>query len=139
MAVIVNTSMKSGSFPTSQKCAIVTPILKKSSLDSCAGWYLWSCGPHVIVVRSHESCDLSNYRPVSNLSFISKILERSVYVQMNNYLQDNGITPREAVGLQEIPFNGNCTGGHVVGTCTRLQTVDTSLYSRCWIRALPLV
>ena len=64
----------SGSFPSSQKCAIVTPILKKPSLDSC---------------------DLSNYRPVSNLSFISKILERSVYVQMNNYLQDNELLPEK--------------------------------------------
>ena len=72
VAVLVNTSIRS--FPSSQKCAIVTPILKKPSLDMC---------------------DLSNYRPVSNLSFISKILERSVYVQMNIYLQDNELLPEK--------------------------------------------
>ena len=51
---------------------MVTPILKKISLD-----------PQ----------DLSNYRPVSNLSFISKILELSIYIQINNYLQDQHLLP----------------------------------------------
>ena len=60
------------SFPSDQKCAMVTPILKKISLDP------W---------------DLSNYRPVSNLSFISKILERSVYTPHNGYLHAHNLFP----------------------------------------------
>ena len=55
-----------------QKFAMVTPILKKPSLD-----------PY----------DLSNYRPVSNLSFISKIIERSIHSQMNKYLEDHNLLP----------------------------------------------
>ena len=74
VALLVNTSTRSGLFPSSQKCAIVTPILKKASLDAY---------------------DLSNYRPVSNLSFISKILERAAYMQMSSYLQDNGLLPEK--------------------------------------------
>ena len=61
-----------GLFPSDQKCAMVTPILKKISLD------LW---------------DLSNYRPVSNLFFISKILERSVYTQLSSYLYAHNLLP----------------------------------------------
>ena len=37
--------------------------------------------------------DLSNYRPVSNLSFISKIMERSIHSQMNKYLEDHNLLP----------------------------------------------
>ena len=72
IAHLINASTRTGSFPSDQKCAMVTPILKKISLDP------W---------------DLSNYRPVSNLSFISKILERSVYTQLNGYLHAHNLLP----------------------------------------------
>ena len=45
--------------------AIVTPLLKKPVLDAA---------------------NMANYRPVSNLSFISKVVERAVAVQLNEYL-----------------------------------------------------
>ena len=49
--VIVNPSLESGIVPAAMKHAIVTPILKKRGLD--------------------VNC-LTNYRPISNLSFLSK-------------------------------------------------------------------
>ena len=52
------------------KQAYVTPILKKSSLDKEI---------------------LKNYRPVSNLNFISKILERVVAVQLQTHLDEAGL------------------------------------------------
>jgi hypothetical protein len=72
IANLINVSTHTGQFPSSQKCAIVTPILKKATLD-----------PN----------DLNNYRPVSNLSFLSKILERSVYERLNFYLKDRDLMP----------------------------------------------
>ena len=48
---IINTSLETGSVPDTLKSAIVRPLLKKHNLD-----------PN----------DLNNYRPVSNLSFLSK-------------------------------------------------------------------
>jgi hypothetical protein len=51
---------------------MVTPLLKKETLDPC---------------------DLGNYRPVSNLSFLSKILERAVYDQVSSYLQEYNLLP----------------------------------------------
>ena len=52
---LFNSSLASGIFPQCFKSALVTPILKKMCLD-------------------HN--DLNNYRPVSNLCFIAKILEK---------------------------------------------------------------
>ena len=45
---VINSSFSSAIFPKSMGCALITPILKKPSLD---------CN------------DLSNFRPVSNISF----------------------------------------------------------------------
>ena len=55
---IVNLSLKNGIFPTEFKKAIVCPLIKKSTLDKNI---------------------LKNNRPVSNLSFISKITEKIVW------------------------------------------------------------
>ena len=64
---MVNTSLAQGRLPrpTSQKHAIVTPLLKKPGLDTS---------------------DMGNYRPVSNLSFMSKLVERAVASQLNDYI-----------------------------------------------------
>ena len=62
---IINASLTNGSVPTSLKKAIVVPLLKKHNLDPNA---------------------LENYRPVSNLPFISKILEKVVLCQLKEHL-----------------------------------------------------
>ena len=62
---IIDRSLISGIVPSPMKHAHVTPIIKNSSLDKS---------------------DLSNYRPISNLSYISKTLERVVCSQLSNYL-----------------------------------------------------
>ncbi len=66
---VVNTSHLSGTFPNSLKTAVVKPLLKKRNLDNTV---------------------LSNYRPISNLPFIGKIIEKVVFNQLNNYLNSNG-------------------------------------------------
>ncbi|XP_077979629.1 uncharacterized protein LOC144434971 [Glandiceps talaboti] len=65
---IINSSLQQGIVPDSFKSAVVTPLLKKSSLDCI---------------------NLKNYGPVSNLPFFSKILEKVVATQLNAYLSDN--------------------------------------------------
>ena len=65
---IVNCSLYSGVFPDSLKTAVVRPLLKKHNLD-----------PSV----------LSNYRPISNLPFVGKILEKVVFKQLEVFLQNN--------------------------------------------------
>ena len=63
---LVNLPLWHGVFPDDIKLAVVTPLLKKPNLD-----------PDV----------LNNYRPVSNLSFLSKIIERAVVKQLHAYLE----------------------------------------------------
>ena len=67
---IINISLHSGIVPSSLKHAIIKPILKKSGL-------ITEC--------------LSNYRPQSQLPFISKILEIIVSKQLINYLNANSL------------------------------------------------
>ncbi len=40
---------------------------------------------------SQDSNTLTSYRPIANLSFISKILEKIVSVQINSFLKENNI------------------------------------------------
>lgn len=52
------------------KNALITPLLKNPMADREV---------------------LSNYRPISNLSFISKCCERAVAAQPNQHLHENGL------------------------------------------------
>ena len=67
---LVNCSLSEGVVPHEFKKAIVTPLIKKSSLP-----------PN----------DLKNYRPVSGLGFISKLVERVVASQLNDHVSLNGL------------------------------------------------
>ena len=73
---IINASLSSGIFPQEYKSAVVRPLLKKPSLDPNS---------------------LKNYRPVSNLPFLSKVLERIVLSQLLAHLtQNNLIDPHQS-------------------------------------------
>ena len=68
---MVNLSRETGSLPPSLKEAVLSPLLKKPSLD-------------------HET--LANFRPISNLKMVSKIIEKVVAVRLNCYLEENNLT-----------------------------------------------
>ena len=59
---IVNMSLRESMFPKSLKTALIRPLLKKTGLDSDI---------------------LKNYRPVSNLTFISKVIEKVISGRLN--------------------------------------------------------
>ena len=67
---IIRVSLSSSIVPQSMKYAYITPILKKHNLDSSI---------------------LSNYRPISQLSSISKTMERIVARQLIDYIISNSI------------------------------------------------
>ena len=64
---IVNLSLSTGVFPSAFKRAVITPLIKKPSLEPL----------------------FRNYRPISNLSFLSKIVEKMVASQFVRYLNDH--------------------------------------------------
>ena len=67
---IVNVSLSTGVVPNDLKQALVTPLLKKPGLD--------------IEI-------LNNYRPISNLPFLSKLLERVVLKQLCSHMEQNDL------------------------------------------------
>ena len=68
---MVNISLESGHFPSAWTEALVRPILKKNGLDTV----------------------FKNYRSVSNLSFISKVTERAVFLQIDNHMKKHDVYP----------------------------------------------
>ena len=62
---LINRSLSEGVFPSCWKSSLVTPIIRKPSLPAC----------------------YPNYRPVSNLSFTSKVLEKVVIKQFTDHLK----------------------------------------------------
>ena len=78
LAVLFNLSFTSGSFPTILKTSKVTPIYKKDSKLKC-----------------------SNYRPISLLSNIDKILERIVYNRLYKFFEDNKLVYNLQFGFRQ--------------------------------------
>ncbi|KAL9957977.1 hypothetical protein ACROYT_G034937 [Oculina patagonica] len=68
---IVNKSLEAGHFPESWKEALVCPLLKKPGLD----------------------ITFKNFRPVSNLAFLSKLTEKAVFHQIHDHVVDVGLYP----------------------------------------------
>ena len=69
---IITISLETGTVPHSMKKAIVSPLLKKLTLDKD-------------VLKNYR------YRPVSNLPFISKILEKIVSSRLLDHIESNNL------------------------------------------------
>ena len=75
---IFNTSLLTGKCPNSLKLAKVVPIYKKD-----------------------DSSLISNYRPISLLSSISKILEKIIYKRLDNFLKCNNLLIPHQFGFRK--------------------------------------
>ena len=71
ITAIVNISLRDGVFAKTWKEVIVHPLLKKPGLELVA----------------------ANYRPVSNLPFISKVVEKCMLTRLNKHCDDNNLLP----------------------------------------------
>ena len=95
---LVNTSLSTGVFPNDLKRALVTPRLKKPG---------------------HDISVLGNYRPVSNIPFLSKVIERVVAQQLNSHLTRNGLHD----DLQSAYKTGTSTETAILRIKTDIETV----------------
>ncbi|KAJ8040406.1 hypothetical protein HOLleu_14687 [Holothuria leucospilota] len=80
---IINESLESGIFPKLLGSAVISPVLKKSSLDRNI---------------------LKNYRPVSNILFLSKVLEKVVAMQLKIHIQENNLDD-----MYQSAYKSNCS------------------------------
>ena len=69
---VINSSFDEGHFVASEKCGLIRPYLKKIGLDIN---------------------NLSNYRPVMNLTHLSKIIEWAMLDQLIPFLEEVGVVP----------------------------------------------
>eukprot|EP00057_Strongylocentrotus_purpuratus_P013151 XP_011667625.1 PREDICTED: RNA-directed DNA polymerase from mobile element jockey-like [Strongylocentrotus purpuratus] len=69
---LFNLSLSSGIVPESFKTSLLLPLLKKPSLDTNG---------------------LKNYRPIANLPFLGKVLERIVSLQLKAHIDNLGLFP----------------------------------------------
>lgn len=84
----MNISHMSGIVPRKLKRAILTPLLKKLGLDAF---------------------DLANYRPISAIPFLAKILEQVVFRQIQAFFEESGLFHDTQSGLdheggQKYPY-----------------------------------
>ena len=77
LTLIINQMITTGIFPESLKIAKIIPIYKKG-----------------------EPTDLSNYRPISLLPTISKIFERIIHIQLQEYFNSNNLLAEQQYGFR---------------------------------------
>ena len=79
LARIINASLQQGKVPSAWKCAGVIPLFKKGS-----------------------ALNMDNYRPISVLPVISKLLEREVHNQLTKYLREHKILSPYQYGFRKL-------------------------------------
>ncbi|XP_023268185.1 LOW QUALITY PROTEIN: uncharacterized protein LOC111659449 [Seriola lalandi dorsalis] len=80
-SAIIHSSLTNGTVPTSFKTAAITPILKKPGADPS---------------------NFNNFRPISNLPFVSKILEKTVASQLHSHLSHNKLYEQFQAGFRPL-------------------------------------
>ena len=78
LCTIFNTSLNTGIFPSDWKTSKVTPLHKGNAFN-----------------------DPCNYRPISVISVISKVFEKIVYNQINDYLTTNNLLNQYQSGFRQ--------------------------------------
>ena len=73
VTAMINASLREGRLPPSQKHTVISPLLKKPGTDAD---------------------EWKNYRPVSNLTFMSELVERVVANRLVGYLDEHGLMPQ---------------------------------------------
>ena len=127
LCFLINLSLQKGIFPSVEKVAKVTPIYK-----------------------AEEKTLFDNYRPISVLNIVSKVIEKVIYMQLIHYLETNkllnqhqfGFRPKKCTQdavlflsdfIRQNMDQGNLTGALYLDLRKAFDTVSHS----CLINKLP--
>ena len=110
---LVNKSLTSGKFLKDWKISIIKPLIEGTSTK------------------------LSNWRPINNLSFKSKVIERSMLKQLNNYLNTNKLVPTYISGYRQ-DYSMETALLKLCSDILKGIDIKKSLVSKPWISLLPL-
>ena len=87
ITTIVNQSITSGTFLEDWKIASVRPLIKGLNLDT----------------------ELINYRPISNLCFLPKIIEKAAQTQLQKHFDNQSLLPTHQVLIDKIIYSMEIT------------------------------
>ena len=107
-----NASMKHGEFPLSWKEAYVKPLLKGKKLET----------------------SLKNYRPVSNLKFVSKVLEKVIMIRLEDHFKTHDLMPKYQSAYRKgyscetalLKLTNDILWSMERGKCTAMVCIDLS-------------
>jgi hypothetical protein len=81
LTTLCNRSLQEGILPSTQKRSILIPALKSGGLDPT---------------------NPGNYRPIANVTFLSKLIEKVVAMQLVAYLEGNKLLPQNQSGFRKF-------------------------------------
>lgn len=111
---------------------IITPVIThiiNHSFTSCTFPTCWKKAKVIPIFKAGDPSEPGNYRPISILVVISKIIERAVFDQLYNYLNDNnmininqsGFRPSYSTGSALInvteDWYNEIDKGNLIGVC----------------------
>ena len=80
LVLLCNASLRNAELPASHKHSLVTPVVKQAGLDPT---------------------NPSSFRPIANISFISKLIEKIIASQLIDYLTANNLLPPSQSGFRK--------------------------------------
>ena len=112
ITMIVNQSLTTGEFLGDWKMAIVRPLIKGPNLDT----------------------ELKNYRPISNLSFLSKIVEKAAQLQLQEHFDQQSLLAKHQSAYRQhhstettlLNMCDNILENMEDGKCTPIVSLDLS-------------
>ena len=82
---------------------VIAPIIQKlinMSITQCCFPNLWKSAKVTALFKSGDATNCDNYRPISILPTVSKILERTVKSQLYSYLEENSLLYTQQSGFR---------------------------------------
>lgn len=104
LSILINKSLSTGTFPDTLKIAKVIPIYKSKDRDNIA-----------------------NYRPISLLSSLSKVLEKVVHKRLYYFIEINDIFNENQYGFRPKHSTVNAVTHFVNDTIKSLENKETTL------------
>jgi len=101
---LFNDSVEAGVFPDCLKVARITPVFKKGN----------------------RKC-VNNYRPICNLSILSKIFEKLMYHNLRTFLEQNNLISSHQFGFRENYSTTDAVTEFIDNACTSLESGNVLL------------
>ena len=105
---LCNRSLQEGFLPPSQTHAVIRPLLKSDELDAS---------------------DVKNYRPVSNLTFMSKLIERLVYQPLTVFRKHHSTETALIKVMSDISMAADKGNVTLLGLLDMSAAFDTTMTS----------